>query len=93
LPERTSVEWSSSRAHISSNDEQNSNAPKPDDASGSDPPFEERVRVRIGDRRYLQYRSMISRAHSGSLTSPRGRKPAITGLMSKTGVPSMASRP
>jgi hypothetical protein len=27
------------------------------------------------------------------MISPRGRKPIITGLMSKTGVPSMASRP
>ncbi len=36
---------------------------------------------------------MISRAQSGSRIGPRGRKPAITGLMSSTGVPSMASSP
>jgi len=36
---------------------------------------------------------MISRARSGSRNSPRGWKPDITGLRSKTGVPSMASSP
>src|SRR4029077_19011473 len=36
-----------------------------------------------------QYSCINSRAQSGSLISPRGRKPFITGLMSSTGVPSM----
>jgi hypothetical protein len=47
----------------------------------------------LGNSPYSQYRSMTSRAQSGSLTSPRGRKPVITGLISKTGVPSIASKP
>ena len=36
---------------------------------------------------------MSSRDHAGCRTSPRGRNSAITGLMSTTGVPSIASRP
>src|SRR5213083_1284260 len=36
---------------------------------------------------------MSSRAQAGSRISLRGRKPFITGLMSSTGVPSMASSP
>ena len=36
---------------------------------------------------------MISSAQSGSRTSPRGMNPDMTGLMSITGVPSMASSP
>ena len=45
------------------------------------------------DARTHQYSRISSPAHSGSRISPRGRKPFITGLMSSTGVPSMASRP
>jgi hypothetical protein len=40
-----------------------------------------------------QYPVINSRAQSGARTAPRGRNLDITGLMSSTGVPLMASRP
>jgi hypothetical protein len=53
----------------------------------------ERRARQTSEYRPHQYPAINSDAQSGSRTSPRGRNPRITGLMSSTGVPSMASSP